>query len=128
MEQRLPLMDLYAKLPKEKNLAYLEAELHKIIDQLTEQVEGLRKFKSYLDIDTDVKDPLEGDEMIYCADVVIDMNLDDMNAVSREDKEMIATNAASMLREKLDDLKNDLEWAMTKAASDAIKACKKDGD
>ena len=121
MEQRKSIAELYAKLPKEKNLAYLEAELHKIIDQLTEQVEGLRKFKSYLDIDTDVKDPLEGDEMIYCADVVIDMNLDDMNAVSREDKEMIATNAASMLREKLDDLKNDLEWAMTKAASDAMK-------
>lgn len=128
MEQRLPLMDLYAKLPKEKNLAYLEFEIHQIIDQLTEEAEGLRKYQSFFDLDKAVDEPLEDDEMDYCADVVLDMKLEDIPGLSREVRYQIETHAANMLRERLEKLKNDLEWAMTKAASDAIKACKKDGD
>ena len=121
MEQRRPISELYAKLPKEKELANLEYAMHEVIDQLAEEVEGLRKYPSYLDIDTDLKDPLEGEEMRYCINVDLGMKLDEMGNLSKEDKDKITTNAAFMLRARLDKLRKDLEWKMTKAASDALK-------
>ena len=120
MEQRKPIADLYAKFPKEKELANLEYAMHEVIDQLAEEVEGLRKYPSYLDIDTDLKDPLEGEEMRYCINVDLGMKLDEMGNLSKEDKNKITTNAAFMLRARLDKLRKDLEWKLMKATSDAL--------
>lgn len=120
MEQRRPISELYAKLPKEKELVNLEFAMHQVIDQLAKEAEGLRKIQSFFDLDKAVDEPLDDDEIDYCADVFLDMKLDEAD-LPKELKNTIATNAALMLRDHLDKLRKDLEWKMTKAASDALK-------
>ena len=121
MEQRRPISELYAKLPKEKELVNLEFAVHQVIDQLGKEAEGLRKYQSFFDLDKAVEEPLEDDEIDYCADVACQMNLDDIPNLPRTVKEQIETKAAFMLCERLESLRNDLEWKMTKATSDALK-------
>lgn len=120
MEQRRPISELYAKLPKEKELVNLEFAVHQVIDQLAKESEGLRKIQSFFDLDKAVDEPLDDDEIDYCADVFLDMKLDEAD-LPKELKNTIATNAALMLRARIDKLRKDLEWKMTKATSDALK-------
>ena len=120
MEQRRPISELYAKLPKEKELVNLEFAVHQVIDQLGKESEGLRKIQSFFDLDKAVDEPLDDDEIDYCADVFLDMKLDEAD-LPKELKNTIATNAALMLRARIDKLRKDLEWKMTKATSDALK-------
>lgn len=122
MEQRKPLAELYAKFPKEKELANLEYALHEVIDQLAKEAEGLRKFQSFFDLEKAADEPLEDDEIDYCADVFVDMEIDDVPGITKANKNIVATHAANMLRERLEKLRNILEWKMTKATSDALKA------
>ena len=122
MEQKKPpLADFYASFPKEKNLANLKSSLHEVIDHLAAEAEGLRKFQSYLDIDIDLKDPLEGEEMRYCINVDLGMKLDDIDSISEEVKNTINTNAAAMLRKRFIQLKTDLVRRMEKAENDSLQ-------
>ena len=85
------------------------------------EAEGLRKFQSYLDIDIDLKDPLEGEEMRYCINVDLGMKLDDIDSISEEVKNTINTNAAAMLRKRFIQLKTDLVRRMEKAENDSLQ-------